>query len=141
MKIRGGIRIEGPKEFMGRIGWGRQSHCWPFAHLVTDAESLKLIGPFVRLRIPNDAIRELIVARRPWTALRIVHSADDVPSFVLFVMFKLRPLIDQMKASGHRLSEIDRIPKDWWNPRHESNSEQVGAQNPWPAASSSRHDH
>ena len=123
MKIRGRIRIEGPKEFMGQIGWARQSHCWPCASLVVDAESLILQGPFVRLEIPKAAIRELIVARRPWTALRIVHNAQDIPEFVLFVMFKRRRLIDQMRANGYQLTEIDRIPSDWWNPRYESNRE------------------
>lgn len=84
---------------------------------------MNLAGPFVRLRIPNDSILELIVARRPWTALRIIHCAPDVPEFVLFVMFRRKRLSDQLKASGYRFSEIDRIPTDWWNPRFEARSE------------------
>ena len=123
MTIRGGIRIEGPKGSVGRIGWAKQSHCWPFASLAVDAEGLNLVGPFIRLRVPNDSIRELIVARRPWTALRIIHCAQDVPEFVLFVMFRRRRLSDQLKARGYRFSEIDRIPTAWWNPRFAARSE------------------
>jgi hypothetical protein len=88
-----------------------------------DAEGLNLVGPFIRLRVPNDSIRELIVARRPWTALRIIHGAPDVPEFVLFVMFRRRWLSDQLKASGYRFCEIDRIPTDWWNPRFETRND------------------